>query len=821
MDDKHFKYHHILLSNTATTEKFTSPQGGGSSKPKIPERNRRAHHKHLLDQLNTVGRDFQKLIKQRKAIGVAAEVGMALTFKSEPGFELIFESLEFTSSGIELLSVKEVDGCTFASVSVPDGKLKYFINKIERYGKEETSKGKPKNQPLVESISEIRKATLDCLWTDKKDLFPQERESIWWEIWLRAGNNQDSIAVFFRENAHLTGLTLNDEEIRFPDRTVLLAHGTTEQISQSIDLLNCIAELRKAKDTPEIFMGMELKEQREWVNDALKRIVPSSSDETTICILDTGITRMHPLIEPHLSEDDMHAYNISWQNTDHDGHGTEMAGLSLYGDLIELFANNNPVMIPYRLESVKMLPPQGENDPKLYGAITSVCISRAEIEAPHRKRIISMAITTTDFRDRGQPSSWSSAIDKICSGAEDDLKRILIVSAGNTDMSQRHLYANSNQTDGIHDPAQAWNSLCVGAFTEKTYIDAAEYPNWSSIASPGDLSPSSTTSMIWDKQWPLKPDIVFEGGNNAIDPSTDLADDVDSLQLLTTHYRPNQRLLTVSGDTSAATSQIARMAATIQTEYTDLWPETVRALIVHSAEWTPAMLSKWLPLNSKSKVENLLRYCGFGVPNLTHAMRSANNALTLIVQDELQPYEKTEKSYSTRDMHIHTIPWPVEVLEEMDDAEVEMRVTLSYFIEPNPARRGWIRRYGYASHQLRFDVKTPDETVDQFRIRINKAARDEEETSRTSSDSGKWFLGTRLRHKGSLHSDSWKGTAIELAQRGYIGIYPVSGWWKERPQLNRWGRKTRYSLVVSITTPETDVDIYTAVANQIGIEIEV
>lgn len=72
-----------------------------------------------------------------------------------------------------------------------------------------------------------------------------------------------------------------------------------------------------------------------------------------------------------------------------------------------------------------------------------------------------------------------------------------------------------------------------------------------------------------------------------------------------------------------------------------------------------------------------------------------------------------------------------------------------------------------------------------------------------------------------MHSDLWKGTAIELAQRGHIGIYPVSGWWKERHQLNRWYRKARYALIVSISTPKTDVDIYAAVANQVGIEIEI
>ena len=820
MDDPRFKYRHILLSNTSTTEKFTSPLGGGSSRPKIPVRDRLAHRNFLLDQLDMAGRDFEQLKNQRKATGIDEDVGITLTFQSEPDFELKFESLEFRPSGIELLSIQKRDRTTYASVFIPDGKLKYFINKIEKYGSEETKTGKPKNQPLVDSISEIRKATLDCLWTDDKKLFPQEGKSIWWEVWLRAGKDQNNIVTFFRENAHVAGLSLNDEEIRFPDRTVILAYGSTEQMAQSVDLLNCIAEVRKAKDTPDIFMQMSVVEQREWVDDALKRITPAGSDKIAICILDTGITRQHPLIEPHLSENDMHAYNISWLNTDNRGHGTEMAGLALYGELVEIFANNEMVNVPYRLESVKILPPHGDNDPKLYGAITSVCISRVEIEAPERKRIISMAVTAPDNRDRGQPSSWSSKIDSICSGAEDDIRRLMILCAGNTDLAQRHIYPDTNMTDGVHDPAQAWNSLCVGAFTEKSFIDSVEYPGWNPIAPPGDLSPSSTTSIRWEKQWPIKPDIVFEGGNNAIEPSSALADNgPDSLQLLTTNFRPYDRLLTISGDTSAATSQAARMAAIIQAEYSELWPETIRALLVHSAEWTPAMKARWKPLTTKQDRQNLIRYCGFGVPNLTRAMRSANNALTLIVQDKLYPYEKKKNYCSTRDMHIHKIPWPVEVLEEMDEAEVEMRVTLSYFIEPNPARRGWIKQYRYASHLLRFDVKTPDETVDQFRKRINKAARDEKETSTTSSDSDKWTLGTQLRHKGSIHSDCWHGSAIELAQRGFIGIYPVSGWWKEHHQLERWGREARYSMIVSISTPQTDVDIYTSVANQVGIEI--
>lgn len=46
-----------------------------------------------------------------------------------------------------------------------------------------------------------------------------------------------------------------------------------------------------------------------------------------------------------------------------------------------------------------------------------------------------------------------------------------------------------------------------------------------------------------------------------------------------------------------------------------------------------------------------------------------------------------------------------------------------------------------------------------------------------------WFLGEQTRNKGSVHSDIWVGTAADLAERGVIGIYPVSGWWKDQPNV--------------------------------------
>ncbi len=64
------------------------------------------------------------------------------------------------------------------------------------------------------------------------------------------------------------------------------------------------------------------------------------------------------------------------------------------------------------------------------------------------------------------------------------------------------------------------------------------------------------------------------------------------------------------------------------------------------------------------------------------------------------------------------------------------------------------------------------------------------------------------------------GTAADLARRGLIGVYPVSGWWKEQPGRDRSNLGARYALLVSVETDVDGVDIWTPVAQQIGVPIE-
>lgn len=797
---------HLIVAAPPTTERFVSTMSGGG-KPRLKRQDRKAHGQKLQQDLAAVDLPV--------APGEPRPPGMTLEFSSEPGFDLIVKSLEAERAGIQLLGVKNVGDVTVATVYVPDGQLSFFEKRVADYldTSKQTKTGQPQHRPLIDSVAAVRRARLESFWTDDPAVYPAPGERAWWEVWLRG--REETLHGEFRAFAEAAGLSLSSSSIVFPDRRVVLAVGTPEQLSASPFVLDCIAELRRAKETAREFLSLSPEAQGQWAKELADRLVVANPDAPAVCILDTGVNNAHLLLAGSLPQARMFAYKKSWGTHDDHGHGTEMAGLALFGDLVPALASVGPLALEHALESVKILPPGHEqNAPEIYGAITMDAVGQVEAAAPGRNRTFSLAVTARDFRDRGQPSSWSSDIDQIASGALDGERRLICISAGKTDPDARHLYFDNAVTDEVHDPGQAWNALTVGAYTEKVQITDPDYAGWEPIAPPGDLSPSSTTSVTW-KKWPIKPDIVLEGGNEAREPGQPNSASVDSLSLLTTYFKPMDAAFTYSGETSGATAQAARMAAILQAQYPQFWPETIRGLLVHSAQWTSAMRARF---PKKQQRAQLLRCYGYGVPALGRARWSATDALTLVAQNELQPYEKEKSRYRTRDMHLYKLPWPKAELEQLGETQVELRVTLSYFVEPNPGRRGYMDRHRYASHGLRFDVNTPEEGEPQFRTRINKAARDEELglTKTTSSDASRWFVGPDLRSAGSIHSDVWEGTAVQLAARGLVGIYPVIGWWRERTSLRRWDSRARYSLIVSIRTPEVATDIYTPVANEIA-----
>lgn len=832
MTDSEKGYRHFFLTNCTMTEKFKRPSREFDKKV-VPGRDRYSHGAALQSQLESLKHSMQLAREAQEEAGLIGESGLIVEFESFPDIELAFESLARERSGIELLNVRHGLNRTYATVFVPDGKLKILENIVQEYIDEKRDRNGDLRDHgnLINTIQRIRAGALKALWTDTPQAFPEkDEEKLWWEVWLPVRKDRKATLSTFRELAEAQDFRISSGFLEFPERTVLLAHATKKQMSRSIMTLNSIAELRRAKETADFFDTLMPQEQAEWLDDLLSRAQIAGQEEIVpfICLLDTGVNNGHPLLSGFLAAQDLHTVEPAWGMNDSEGHGTAMAGLALAGNLTDSLESEDPIQIGHRLESVKLLPTDGANDrdPNHHGFLTIEAVSRPEVTSPNHKRAFCMAVTARDDRDRGRPSAWSATLDRLASDADGDgnTPRLFIVSGGNIfDPNAWGDYPMSNRTDGIHDPGQAWNILTVGAYTELTRITEPDTDAFSPIAEQGGLSPFSTTSCTWQPHWPLKPDIVCEGGNAAKDTLSAIW--MPSLSLLTSYYRPNQRLFTTANATSAATALAGRMAAQIMAVYPELWPETLRALMVHSAEWTDAMRAMFLPqkgLPLKKDMEDLVRHCGFGVPDINRALWSMSNSLTMVIEERLTPFKREQNKQPTLgDMHLHELPWPISELESLGETEVEMRVTLSYFIEPNPSSRGVRSRYRYESHGLRFDVKRPLESIDVFRARINAKARDEEEGDRIKNDDPKWLLGISRRHRGSLHSDIWKGSAVDLASRGVLAVFPTVGWWKTRTRLERYEKTARYTLVVSIRAPEVDVDLYNSIANQISVPVEI
>jgi hypothetical protein len=297
---------------------------------------------------------------------------LSLTFESDPGFLLAFESLDLPASGINLLAVaRDAEGRQLATVRLPQDKIGILLRKLEAYrdndparARAEGERPKRDNRKLAESISEIRRATLRSLWTDAPEDYPAAGEVITWEVWLRGSAREEAQTVdpdgddvvvepavleraperqaadaVLRLAQEDFGYRVVSQTLSFVDRLVVLVQGTVEQLSQGADILGIIAEVRRAKATADFFENLAAEAQHERIERLNGRVMGPGADAPPLALLDTGVNRAHPLLAPIIADHDLFAHNPDWGVHDSWGHGTGMAGLALYGDLTPLLAN--------------------------------------------------------------------------------------------------------------------------------------------------------------------------------------------------------------------------------------------------------------------------------------------------------------------------------------------------------------------------------------------------------------------------------------------------------------------------------------------------
>lgn len=814
---------HLFVIGRVGAESFSRP-GGGSDKRRLV--NRQGHGTQLAGEASAAlaAQDSSRELIDDDELRATGSI--IVIEGSDALYALKLESLDRANGWWLLLSVNvNGDGVEEAVVWVSDQNRHRFLKLFDDYLAVDTLTGKPRNEPLVANIGRIRTSLLRDLW--QSDGEPPYEGTHWWEVWLRKEDGAESL---LRSFAQAQGLQVSRPRMELDQRTIMWVRGPWSALILLPATAVPIAEIRRGQFT-DTLEDLEVDDQVELVTDLADRLNPSGSDAPAVCLLDTGTRRNHALLAASLDATDWHSVT-SGGPEDLNGHGTLMAGLALLGPIDQPLLSSGIVQLIHRLESVKLLPDTGQHDARTYGLVTAKAVSAPEV-ASHRRRVLCMPVTAPHDRNT-DPSLWSASIDALAAGtdigltADDEVdligppnpaaSRLFVISAGNAPLlAPLTSYLDNCDVCVVEDPAQAWNVLVVGACTSLTSIPSdPSFHGWSALATSGDLSPHSRTGLLIPPKWPIRPDLCMEGGN-VLTNGLDLNAHHPVVCLATTGHLGDTALSTANA-TSAATAQVSRLAARAMATYPSYWPETIRGLLVHSAEWTQPMQQQIAVANSVAGKRAVLGRYGWGIPDETALLTSGRRTVTMVVQDEFVPFTGLE--YSMRQFRLHRLPWPKEILAGLGAAEVRLKVTLSYFIEPSAARRGWRNRYAYASHGLRFELKNTTENEAAFIERVNRRAG-REEGGGTSSSSGvdRWLIGPQTRNSGSLHQDIWLGAGADLAECGLVAVHPIGGWWKNGSRRDRRELPVRYSLIVSLATDEQGVDIYEPIA--IDLEVPV
>jgi hypothetical protein len=831
------KHIHIFFDAFRDGIDFSTPKR--KMKSKVLRDDYASHAESLLRQLDDAlgeipraDQDARLLVAGLKAGTIVevqtvlpAEGGRAQAVKIPKGFE-------FATQDVVVLRSERLENRTESALFfVPDDARSFLRERIRAYGENHGNELRP-DLDKFERVETISAAETRALFAGKIDF--DSLELVWWELWVRSGS---ALVAGVAAAARQARLDLHGDRLLFPDTTVLFVHASVARISDFVGRIpGAVAEIRKATGTIEPFLDQRVDgiAQQNWTAELARRVVPPPKDANTVCTLDTGVAANHPLIFPGLHG--AWAYDAAWGADDHEahgGHGTPLAGLVLYGDLEPLMNDTRQVQLTHGVESMKLLPPKGypPTKPPSYGLITGGAVALVETERPAVRRAYCLASSTEEFSPE-RPSSWSGVLDQIASGsmlgdqvngipASNRPKRLMVVATGNM---QGGKLAHVQLSHPLEDPSQSWNVLTIGGFTRKDTPPKSP-PGLMAVVPANNRSPFSLGSQTLPPDLtPIKPEVLFEAGNMAVDSSDDCGCE-PSLSLLAPGSDFVSEPLVPFWATSAAAGMAGNFIGALQAALPELWPETHRALVVDSARWPQPIRKRLIgsgkhwKSSKKGEKQKILREVGYGVPELQRAIRSASNDVTLIAQATIQPFVNSTNGGPPvfNEMHFYDLPWPKHALEAIESGVVKMKVTLSYFVEPNLSGRAATRPDTYRSFGLRFAMKKRSETKEQFKRRIS--GQRERDVEGPASEGDYWLLGTNAAQAGSLHCDLWRGRAIDLALHDAIAVYPVTGWWKTHAGQRRFNDKGRYALVISLSAPDQEIDLYTEISNLVAAKI--
>ena len=341
----------------------------------------------------------------------------------------------------------------------------------------------------------------------------------------------------------------------------------------------------------------------------LDPLPPVPANGPLACIVDSGVTAGHPLLRGIVvAAEDFDSGEAT--PVDLNGHGTQVGGLVVYGDIARRMRGNE--WLPQvNLHSAKVmrselnpLDPTSPNTEFPAEERVEEQLKRA-IEYFHSEygcRVFNLSIGHGDRPYAGgRQLPWAELLDELAR----TLDIVIVVSAGNVPDPAIPASVNSTQfkeqvagslkqpQHKLIDPATSALSLTVGSIARRE--DPSMYSPGTQLAASAIGCPSPFTRCGPGVAGAVKPEVVASGGNFALDslmgaPSWRRNDPQLGEPTLNRDFATGRLLRAVCG-TSFAAAQVthiaARMEAALRNEFqTAPSQNLVRALLVSSRSST-------------------------------------------------------------------------------------------------------------------------------------------------------------------------------------------------------------------------------------------
>ena len=431
---------------------------------------------------------------------------------------------------------------------------------------------------------------------------------------------------------------------------------------------------------------------------AMPTVIPPPIDAPVIGVLDSGVND-HPMLEGlivnRLAADGIVDVADVW------GHGTRVAGTTLFGDLREAIRNGE-VGPAGRLVAAKVVDERGRfPERRTVPRVMDTMIRRMHAEHGCRIFVLSLGDPKANL-PRGRVGPWAATLDDLAR----DLDVLIVVSAGNraprpkggpsaeeaVTVYPTYLLEPENR---LAEPGGAANVLTVGAIAGGTGLDARHDHDAHVRPITHEYGePSPFTRVGPGAGGARKPDLVDLGGTLIFDaPSASLrgAPDLPAAGVIVLNHRYTAQLFTSAGGTSLSAPMLAHKAARLLARMPGASANLLRALLVGAAAVPDALTRRLAGVDQAEHIH----IGGNGIVDPVRASYSDDHRVVLYAEGALEADQ----------FAVYRIPIPPEFRGGGDRT---IRVPLAY--DP-PVRR---TRQDYLGTRMDFRLLRGCEEVEVF-----------------------------------------------------------------------------------------------------------